>query len=112
MMTDQKTKKQRVQFLEWMGHPSTRVLLLNLDSDGAVLLMEEKPVLGRPMWIRLEDAAKPDWLEAVPVRYGQSHEVEVHFSHPRPGGFLWAGRHGNDFRSIEDREETRLTRLG
>jgi hypothetical protein len=112
MMTDQQIKKQRVQFLEWMGHPSTRVILLNLGSDGALLLMEEKPILGRPMWIRQEDAAKPDWLEAIPVCFGQSHEVEVHISHPCPRRFLWAGRHGNDFRLVEDREETTLTRLG
>jgi hypothetical protein len=111
MMTDQNTKKHRVQFLEWMGHRGTRVILLNFRSDGALLLMEEKPVLGRPMWIRQEDPVKSDWLEAIPVRYGKSHEVEVHFSHPCPRVFLWAATPGNDFRSVEDREETTLTRL-
>ena len=112
MMTDQKTKKHRVQFLEWMGHRGTRVILLNICSDGALLLMEAEPVLGRRMWIRLEDPVKSDWLEAIPVRYGKSHEVEVHFSHPFPRGFLWAATHGEDFRSVEDREETTLTRHG
>ena len=112
MMTDQKTKKHRVQFLEWMGHRGTRVILLKICSDGALLLMEAKPVLGRPMWIRLEDPVKSDWLEAIPVRYGKSHEVEVHFSHPCLRVFLWAATHGEAFRSVEDREETTLTRLG
>jgi hypothetical protein len=88
------------------------VILLNICSDGASLLMEAKPVLGRPMWIRLEDPVKSDWFEAIPVRYGESHEVDVHFSHPCPRGFLWAATHGEDFRSVEDREETTLTRLG
>ena len=112
MRTDQKTKEQGVHFLEWMGHRGTRVILLNNWSDGALILTEEEPTLGRPMWIRLEDPVKSDWLEAIPVRYGKSHEVEVHFSHPFPRGFLWAATHGEDFRSVEDREETTLTRLG
>jgi hypothetical protein len=88
------------------------VILLNVYSDGALLLMEEKPVLGRPMWIRLHDAVKPDWFEAIPVRYGRSHEVKVRFSHPAPRIFLRAATHGEDFRLVEDREETTLTQLG
>ena len=81
------------------------------DKDGSPI-MEEKPVLGRPMWIRLEDPVKSDWLEAIPVRYGKSHEVEVHFSHPCLRVSLWSATPGEDFRSVEDREETTLTRLG
>src|SRR4051812_19094229 len=88
MTNDQNTKKCRFQFLEWMGHQGTRVILLNICSDGASILMDEKPVLDRPMWIRLEGAVKCDWLEAIPVRYGESHEVEVHFRRPCPMGFL------------------------
>jgi hypothetical protein len=112
MTTDQNTKNPRVQFLEWMGHRSTRVILLNICSGGALILMEEKPVLDRPMWIRLEDPLKSDWLEAIPVRIGESHEVEVHFSDPCPRVFLWAATRGKDFRLVADREETMLTRLG
>ena len=112
MTTDQNAKKYRVQFLEWMGHRSTRVILLNISSDGASILTDEKPGLDRPMWIRLEDPVKSDWLEAIPVRYGESHEVEVHFSHPCPIGFLRAATRIKGFHPVEDRDETRLIRLG
>ena len=54
MRTDQKTREQGVHFLEWMGHRGTRVILLKIWSDGALILTEEEPILGRPMWIRLE----------------------------------------------------------
>ena len=111
MVTDQKTMKQRVHFLEWMGHHSTRVILLEIWSDGALMLMEEKPFLGRPMWIRLEGPLRSDWLTAIPVRYGKSHEVEVQFSHPCPRVFLWAATRGKDFRLVEDREDAMLTRV-
>ena len=103
MRTDQKTKEQGVHFLEWMGHRGTRVILLKIWSEGALILTEEEPILGRPMWIRLEGPVRSDWLRAIPVRYGKSPEVEVRFSQPCPRVFLWAATQGKDFRLVEDR---------
>ena len=82
MRTDQKTKEQGVHFLEWMGHRGTRVILLKIWSAGALILTKAKPILGQPMWIRLEGPVRFDWLRAIPVRYGKSHEVELRFSQP------------------------------
>jgi hypothetical protein len=112
MEINQKAKKCRVQFLEWMGHRSTRVILLDIGPHGASILMGEKPVLDRPIWIRLVDAVKSDWLEAIPIRYGESHEVEIHFKHPCPLGFLRAATHVKGFRLVEDRDETRIIGRG
>ena len=112
MTTDRQTKQPRVQFIECMGHRSARAILLNIRSDRALILMEEKPVLHRRMWIRLTNSVIADWVEAIPVRYGQSLEVEFRFSHPCPRAFLWAATRGKDFRLVPDGEEEPLTQFG
>jgi hypothetical protein len=105
MTTDRHAKQARVQFVEWVGHVSARAILLNIWSDGALVLMEEQPELNQHVWIRLREPVRSDWLEAIPVRYGQFHEVEIRFSHPCPRTFLWAATRAKDFRLVLDSEE-------
>jgi hypothetical protein len=106
MMTDQHAKQARVQFIEWIGHPAARaILLINIWSDGALLLMEEQPALNHHIRIRLQEPVKSDWLEAIPVRYGQFHAVEIRFSRPCPRTFLWEATRAKDFRSTLGGEE-------
>ena len=58
MATDQDTQKHRVQFLEWMGHRGTRVILLKIRTDRALILTEKKPLLDRPMWVGQRNAGR------------------------------------------------------
>jgi hypothetical protein len=105
-------KPARIQLAEEMGYRRLRAILLNISSDGALVLMEEKPVLHGKLWIRLEKPMKTDWISAIPVRFDQFHEVEIRFSHPCPPAFLWAATCGNDFCLVENNEEELSTRLG
>lgn len=98
-----------VQLMDWTGRRITRASLVDISTDGALILTDQTPGLNRPVRVRFDNAMELGWMVAIPVRLGRSKEVGIRFTHPCPLDFLWAARRGTDSRSVAgDEEETQL----
>jgi hypothetical protein len=68
--------------------------LVNLSRDGALVVTENPPPCGEPVWLRVESPVKTDWAKAVTVRIGCAREFAVRFPLGCPDDLLMAGTIG------------------
>ena len=70
------------------GKRFTRAKLLNISTDGALILTDKEPALYQPLWVRLENATEIALIDAEPVRVGRYKEIGIRFTRQCPSDFL------------------------
>jgi PilZ domain len=78
------------------GRRRVKVTLVDVSRDGALVVADEPPPLRGPLWLRMEDPAKTDWVRVEPVRRDDSGRLGLRFVHPCPDDFLLAAMLGVD----------------
>jgi PilZ domain len=77
-----------VQVMDWLGPRIRQARLVNISTSGALIETDQLPALHQPIRVRLEIAKEVGWFSAIPVRFGRSNEVGIHFVRPLPLYFL------------------------
>jgi hypothetical protein len=85
-----------LEFESGTGMRRLSVRLVNISRDGALIATEGASRPQGPLWIRLDDPVKTDWIGAVAVRCDQSHRIGLRFFSPCPDDFLLAAMLGID----------------
>jgi PilZ domain len=85
-----------LEFRAGDGHRRTKARVINISREGALLISEEAPPLGKTTWVRMESPARTDWVAGIPIRLGPCREVALRFSGPCPDDFLLAAMLGID----------------
>jgi len=92
--------QSRLEFAVPNGSRRIEVRLVNISRDGALIVTENPPPDGAPMWLRIESPVKTDWVDAMYVRLGQNREIALQFPRGCPDDLLLAGAIGIDLTSM------------
>jgi len=92
--------QSRLEFPVPDGSGRIEVRLVNISRDGALIVTENPPPDGAPMWLRIESPVRTDWVEAIIVRVGQNREIGLRFPRGCPDDLLLAGAIGIDLTSM------------
>lgn len=70
----------------WAGNGIRRTegRMLNISSGGALIVTDDPPPLGQPVWFHVEAPARTDDVGAQVVRHSTANEVGLAFSQPCP----------------------------
>jgi PilZ domain len=86
--------QSRLEFAARGGRQRVSARVMNISRDGALVVTEDPPPCGEPIWLRIESPVKTDWAKAVTVRVGRSREFAVRFPMGCPDDLLMAGTIG------------------